>query len=93
LLDDQALIKTRPGSWGAGWTLGVKGKWPDNGECDVYEFYEGDLLLNVAWCKQGNMDFDHFSKQLHGESRINLQKYQGADFYFFGRGFRKTFLI
>jgi len=54
LLEMRAKIETRPGTWGAWWTMGVKGKWPDKGECDIYEFYQGKLLFNVAWWKQGD---------------------------------------
>ena len=42
-------IDTRPGLWPAFWTLGVKGRWPHNGEIDIMEYYRGMLLANVAW--------------------------------------------
>jgi beta-glucanase (GH16 family) len=42
-------IDTRPGLWPAFWTLGVKGRWPHNGEIDIMEYYRGTLLANVAW--------------------------------------------
>jgi beta-glucanase (GH16 family) len=53
-LEMRARIDTRPGSWPAFWTLGVRGPWPDNGECDVMEYYKGTLLFNVAWWKEGD---------------------------------------
>jgi len=42
-------IDTRPGLWPAFWTLGVKGRWPNNGEIDIMEYYRGLLLANAAW--------------------------------------------
>lgn len=42
-------IDTRLGLWPAFWTLGVKGRWPENGEIDILEYYRGMLLANVAW--------------------------------------------
>jgi beta-glucanase (GH16 family) len=45
----RAKIDTRAGLWPAFWTLGVKGRWPANGEIDIMEYYRGMLLANVAW--------------------------------------------
>jgi beta-glucanase (GH16 family) len=45
----RARIDTRPGLWPAFWTLGVAGRWPENGEIDIMEYYRGLLLANVAW--------------------------------------------
>jgi len=45
----RARIDTRPGLWGAFWTLGVNGEWTMNGEIDIMEYYRGLLLANVAW--------------------------------------------
>jgi beta-glucanase (GH16 family) len=42
-------IDTRPGLWPAFWTLGVRGRWPHNGEIDIMEYYRGILLANIAW--------------------------------------------
>jgi len=42
-------IDTRAGLWPAFWTLGVKGRWPNNGEIDIMEYYRGMLLANAAW--------------------------------------------
>jgi beta-glucanase (GH16 family) len=42
-------IDTRAGLWPAFWTLGVKGRWPNNGEIDIMEYYRGILLANAAW--------------------------------------------
>ncbi|MCF0061236.1 glycoside hydrolase family 16 protein [Dyadobacter chenwenxiniae] len=42
-------IDTQLGLWPAFWTLGEKGEWPDNGEIDIMEFYQGMLLANLAW--------------------------------------------
>jgi beta-glucanase (GH16 family) len=45
----RAKIDTRAGLWPAFWTLGIKGRWPDNGEIDIMEYYRDMLLANVAW--------------------------------------------
>ena len=42
-------IDTRAGLWPAFWMLGVKGRWPANGEIDIMEYYRGMLLANAAW--------------------------------------------
>ena len=48
-LQMRARIDTRMGSWPAFWTLGVKGGWPDGGECDIMEYYRDMLKFNIAW--------------------------------------------
>lgn len=49
----RARIDTSGGSWPAIWTLGIKGRWPSNGEIDIMEFYRikniPTILANVAW--------------------------------------------
>ena len=42
-------IDTRAGLWPAFWTLGPSGEWPANGEIDIMEYYQNNLLANVAW--------------------------------------------
>jgi beta-glucanase (GH16 family) len=42
-------IDTRAGLWPAWWTLGTSGRWPENGEIDIMEYYRSMLLANVAW--------------------------------------------
>lgn len=44
----RARIDTASGLWPAFWTLGVKGRWPANGEVDIMEYYRRHLLANVA---------------------------------------------
>ncbi len=44
----RARIDTSAGLWPAFWTLGVKGKWPSNGEIDIMEYYRKKLLANIA---------------------------------------------
>lgn len=52
-LEIRARIDTSMGSWPAIWTLGVKGRWPLNGEVDIMEFYRvqgvQSILANFAW--------------------------------------------
>jgi beta-glucanase (GH16 family) len=45
----KAKIKTEAGLWPAIWFLGVEGPWPDNGEIDLMEYYQGKILANAAW--------------------------------------------
>ena len=45
----RARIDTRPGLWPAFWTLGIDGRWPQGGEIDIMEYYQGLLLANAAW--------------------------------------------
>lgn len=45
----KARIKTREGLWPAIWFLGIEGSWPNNGEIDLMEFYDGSLLANACW--------------------------------------------
>jgi beta-glucanase (GH16 family) len=42
-------IETRGGLWPAFWTLGSARGWPDCGEIDIMEYYQGKLLANAAW--------------------------------------------
>jgi len=42
-------IDTRAGLWPAFWTLGAEGRWPNNGEVDIMEYYRGTLLANLIW--------------------------------------------
>jgi len=41
-------INISSGLWPAFWTLGLKGRWPANGEIDIMEYYKGKLLANIA---------------------------------------------
>jgi beta-glucanase (GH16 family) len=42
-------IDTRAGLWPAWWMLGTERGWPAGGEIDMMEYYDGQLLANVAW--------------------------------------------
>jgi beta-glucanase (GH16 family) len=53
-LEMRGRIDTQWGSWPAFWSLGANGQWPDNGECDIMEYYKEQLLFNVAWWKTGD---------------------------------------
>lgn len=44
----RARIDTDNGLWPAFWTLGIKGRWPSNGEVDIMEYYRKHLLANIA---------------------------------------------
>ncbi len=47
----RARIDTRPGSWPAFWTLGATPHigWPEGGEIDIMEFYNGTVLANFGY--------------------------------------------
>lgn len=45
----KARIKAEKGLWPAIWFLGVNGEWPSGGEIDLMEYYQGNILANVAW--------------------------------------------
>ncbi len=47
-------IDIRSGLWPAWWTLGVKGRWPANGEIDIMEYYRGNMLANIACAGSDN---------------------------------------
>lgn len=49
IFEIRAKIDIRQGSWPAFWTLGVTEEWPNNGEVDIMEYYNGVLHANVAW--------------------------------------------
>jgi beta-glucanase (GH16 family) len=53
-LEMRGRIDTQWGSWPAFWSLGANGEWPDNGECDIMEYYQRQLLFNVAWWRTGD---------------------------------------
>jgi len=59
-------IDTRAGLWPAFWTLGVRGRWPSNGEIDIMEYYRGMLLANAAWAaeKRGVPKWDTVRKPI-----------------------------
>ncbi|THH41828.1 glycoside hydrolase family 16 protein [Neolewinella litorea] len=41
-------IPVGQGIWPAWWTLGTQGDWPGNGEIDIMEYYQDQLLANIA---------------------------------------------
>lgn len=56
-------IDTRAGLWPAFWSLGVKGRWPHNGEIDIMEYYRGTLLANLIWQGKGQDRTDSITKR------------------------------
>ena len=48
----KAKIKTEDGLWPAIWFLGIDGEWPSNGEIDLMEYYQGDILANACWATE-----------------------------------------
>lgn len=49
LFEIKARIKTQDGLWPAIWFIGVEGEWPSNGEIDLMEYYQGNILANACW--------------------------------------------
>jgi len=60
----KARIKTQEGLWPAIWFLGVDGRWPSNGEIDLMEYYDGNILANACWGgnRQGKVKWDESKK-------------------------------
>lgn len=69
----RAKISAKPGLWPAIWTLGVNGEWPSNGEVDIMEYYDGNVLANACWGtqKRWNAKWD--------SSKTPVAKLGGAD--------------
>lgn len=65
-LEMRARIDTRAGLWPAFWTLGISGPWPENGEIDIMEYYQGEILANAAWAteKQWTPEWDSKKKPI-----------------------------
>ncbi|HWC00810.1 MAG TPA: glycoside hydrolase family 16 protein [Bryobacteraceae bacterium] len=62
-LEMRGRIDTRAGLWPAFWSLGVKGRWPHNGEIDIMEYYRGTLLANLIWQGKGQDRTDSITKR------------------------------
>lgn len=66
----RARIDSSMGSWPAIWMLGIKGRWPSNGEIDIMEFYRikniPTILANVAWgtSERGRAEWDSEKSEL-----------------------------
>jgi beta-glucanase (GH16 family) len=45
----RAKIRAEAGLWPAIWTLGSGHRWPEGGEIDLLEYYDGLILANAAW--------------------------------------------
>lgn len=45
----RARIRTEEGLWPAIWFLGLEGRWPNNGEIDLMEYYDDSILANACW--------------------------------------------
>lgn len=54
----RAKIRAEPGLWPAIWTLGEGHRWPEAGEIDLMEFYDGLLLANAAWAGARATEWD-----------------------------------
>ena len=59
----RARIDTRAGLWPAFWSLGIEGRWPNNGEVDIMEYYKNTLLANLIWAGQTPCRTASFTKR------------------------------
>ena len=50
----RAKIKAEQGLWPAIWFLGEYGQWPHNGEIDLMEYYQNQILANACWGTKNN---------------------------------------
>jgi beta-glucanase (GH16 family) len=60
-------IDISDGMWPAWWTLGLKKRWPANGEIDIMEYYRSKLLANIA-CLDKNGGAEWFSNRFNIDS-------------------------
>ena len=60
----RAKIRTQDGLWPAIWFLGIDGGWPNGGEIDLMEYYQGLILANACWGseKRGQATWDSSKK-------------------------------
>ena len=69
----RARIRAEAGLWPAIWFLGVEGKWPQKGEIDLMEYYQGKILANACWGHQNP------KKQTWDSSKTPISKFGGPD--------------
>ncbi|WP_231936458.1 glycoside hydrolase family 16 protein [Bythopirellula polymerisocia] len=71
-IEVRARIDARKGLWPAIWTVGESGNWPDAGEIDIMEYYQGKLLANACWSSGKRW------KATWDSARIPLSDFGGA---------------
>lgn len=59
----RAKIPVGAGLWPAFWTLGVEKEWPSNGEIDIMEYYQGNILANIACGTQDRWKAEWYSSK------------------------------
>jgi beta-glucanase (GH16 family) len=74
IIEVRARIKTQDGLWPAIWTLGTEGRWPENGECDIMEYYEKHILANFAWGSEQRQT------PIWDGAKIKLSQFEDPDF-------------
>jgi beta-glucanase (GH16 family) len=64
--ETRGRIDIRAGLWPAWWMLGRARGWPGGGEIDIMEYYDGELLANVAWLgrRRGEAKWDESKRPI-----------------------------
>lgn len=75
----RAKIVAEEGLWPAIWFLGVDGRWPSNGEIDLMEYYDDNILANACW------ESERIGKPVWDSSRTPVAR--------LGKGWDKEFHI
>lgn len=74
-IEMRAKLPYGPGIWPAFWMCGENGRWPNNGEIDIMEFWGGTnqdhmIKSNVHWNQNGHTQWGAKAYSLSGGKRF-----------------------